>query len=1460
MKKIETKNNRAKLNLYVKIIFCFIFVLTIGILKENNVFAANETGKLYLSDISYMEDKTFLSGGHMIKTDKNDSDKLITLKVDDQPKVFVKGVTAWATSEVVYNLNGYNYDYFTSYIGVDLSEQSDYFNTGVKFSVYTSNDAEHWEQKFASNTVFYGWTNAEFIKVPLDGAKYLKLVANNNSPNWWAEWYDEAIYADAKLIKDGYVENNTDEKVDFIKTVDEYDNEIKNYVAEGKQGTDEYELALLQREFVKNFDYDILVSFVNCEEEYKETVKWLMTDLNNIRLYILGGEPDGNYISSMQALTSLYKAHKDDLDIKETTDHGTVKGELYKKMMITLSLTHSAQVALWMDTTSPENQSTAVGRYEIFKQLHDEGKFVVSDRQDHTPWFEDLKVEEMRYVLNNIIDDEEILWLNEYTQYFIDQNPKKEEEYLQPHHYMKYITPDYSKPEFHDPSKESYWDEKYRQPFSKYNITYRPGVYKLWMNIEGGAVCGGISKIGSNIRGVHGTPSSVISQPGHAALIYYRKDANGNGYWTIDNDVSGWAQSGKTEKLSVRMPLGWGSDEYVEGWAASYIVLAQEALNHYSDYEKSTELILLANSYEGDKAEQERLYREALKVQPYNIDAWYGIIRLYKADETKTADDYYNLAEEMGEELKYFPLPMYNLTNLLKDKMTDNKYDFKFTILQTRLLTEGSTLDDKCTKVYQPSIARTVAKFLLGQMDKDLATFSFDGEDAGKIVLSSRYDESGIRWDYTLNGKDTAPDDWVKVNYSAEEEHKLTLSKDEIESITSENDIYVHVVGLDYSEENLFKIDITEQQLSSNLYANDLENRIVGIDPIATEWRYVQNSEIATVSTIGNEWTSFEAETPNLKGDVSIEVRQEATGTQLMSKATRFDFTSEGESDLERRYVPVSHLSIHEVSSEAPAQGRYAKNAIDGNYNTAYHSNWSGGDTERYMIIKVDRPIYVSGIEYVPAGGGNGRILDVTISVSATGEDDDWNTIYQDTNLSYVDTNKANDDDFGLKNIKKFDTDLSEEELKEIGKVQYIKIKADKATNGNWFTARMFNIFENVKLDPHPTAGIDFSTVNPTTQNVVAKITNFSTDTVEMIIDKDEIEKVSEIAEISEDGMTAIFKENGTYTFKFKNTETEHIGTAIANVDWIDRTAPTATIKYSTTNVTEGEVVAELIPSENIKVTNNPHNEFNEEGKLYTFTKNGEFEFQFQDEAGNTGTALAKVTWIKSKTSSPDGWLQGDPGVEEPGTGDQDPSEGGNQGEEEQNPGGGEDSGEEEKDPSEGKTPGEEEQEPGEGKTPGEGDQDPSEGENPGTEEQDPNEGENPDEEEKDPGKGETPEAGDKDPTEGKTPDEGDQKPSEGETPEAGEQNPSGGENSETDNSQEGEAKTEENTKVEQKTQASQKNENTPNDTLSKQRLPYTGKSIKGSLIAVTILVVALTVFLYTKFIKIGKSKGRHNK
>lgn len=1533
MEKTDLTHNKAKINLIVKLFFCFAFFAIFTGIISNKAMAT--TGKkLYLSDINNDTEKTKMASGHILKKDGNDSDKIITLKIgDNETKQFVKGITAWASSEVVYDLQDYSeYDYFTAYVGVDYSEQSNYYNTGAKFKVYTSNDGENWTAKPITNTTFYGWTNAEKIEVELENSRYLKLVTDKNSDSWWAEWYDETVFADAKLLTKDYEDTDISEPVEFIKTVQEYDDQLKNYVDTDQTDTKEYELTLLQREFVNKFGYEVLLDFVHCSDEYEDTVKWLMTDLTNMKLYIYGGEPDGNYIASMKALNAVYQTHKDDLNNQDLTRVGKITyGELYRKMMITVSLTHSAQVALWMQTDTPENQSTALARYEIFKKLHDEDDFIVfrntdGTTVDYTPLFESLEVEEMRFVLNNIIDDESIEWLNDYVHNRIKEHPTEVGKYLTPHPYMKYIDPNYAKAEFHDESYKAGYDKKYDGVFSKYNVTWRPGLYKLWMNIEGGAVCGGISKIGSNIRGVNGIPSSVISQPGHAALIYYSQDDKGNGYWNIDNDVSGWAQSGKTERLSLRSPLGWGDDDYAEGWLASYVPLAQDAINNFDDYTESMRNVYLANSYSEDSEKQMELYRKAIDVMPINIDAWHGIIKLYEADPSKTDEEYLDLAEEIGNALKCYPLPMYNLTNRIKNNFNSNdkenytKYMFKFTLFQTSILNTGSTWENQVKErpekgtnkesinsyytnwVYQPSVTKAVAKFLLGQTDTELAKFSFDevetvikaekeGEEdqvlvteAGTLKLSDRFIGSGVRWDYTLGGKSYKKSDYTEVTNANE----VILTDDEIAKITADNDIYVHIVGTDYADDTLYKIDILPQTVSSDVYANDLENRMMGIDTNLTEWRYVTNpiSELS-VNEAPDGWTSFATESPVLKGDVTIELRQKATGTKLQSNIATYTFTSKNEKNIERRYIPVSHLSIDKVSTEATGQGRYAKNAIDGNYNTSYHSDWSGGDTERYMIIKIDRPIYLAGVEYVPGGGGNGRLLDVSISVSSTGEDGTWTDVYTAKDLQYVDTNKANDYDFGLKNIKEFNLDKTEEELKEIGKIQYVKIWAEKATNGNWFTARMFNIFENVKLNPHPTASVEFTTTDPTADNVVASVTNFSADNVEIIdfedITEDEIisEDIKNIEELRDTSKHVILNENKTiatftnndkYTFIFKNTDTGHIGTATANVTWIDREAPKAEIEYSTTDLTTGEVVAKLVSNEEIIVTNNPKNDYNNNGKEYTFIQNGDFTFEYKDLAGNVGEPVkATVNWINSASNdamqdgpeldpNQSGQVQPEidegPGIEEePGTSEQTPGTGEDDdptADEGDTPGIGDNDnpgGEEEQNPD-----GEEKPGTGEGDIPG-GQQDPSE-------EQDQSTGNTPTPGESEgPGTGEADDSGtdggdnqgdkEQQPQSGGQNQDGEQSPG-GEPNQVGMQNPSNGD---TTSSKENNMDSDVNIlelKQDENITNNLKTENGKDNSISKTLLPHTGSGTVLIIVVIAITAIVALVF-YIKYTNVGK-------
>lgn len=98
----------------------------------------------------------------------------------------------------------------------------------------------------------------------------------------------------------------------------------------------------------------------------------------------------------------------------------------------------------------------------------------------------------------------------------------------------------------------------------------------------------------------------------------------------------------------------------------------------------------------------------------------------------------------------------------------------------------------------------------------------------------------------------------------------------------------------------------------------------------------------------------------------------------------------------------------------------------------------------------------------------------------------------------------------------------------------------------------------------------------------------------------------------------------GTYGVFY--TVTDHAGnttTTGRSVVVKDNTAPTATVSYSTTQPTNGDVVATITPSEPVTVTNT------ENGSLsYTFTQNGSFTFQFKDKAGNKGSVTATVNNI----------------------------------------------------------------------------------------------------------------------------------------------------------------------------------------------------------------------------------------
>lgn len=85
-----------------------------------------------------------------------------------------------------------DYDYFESYIGI-AKEMRDGKNTSATFEVWVDGVCQY------TSDIFYGDTASEFVKVPITGAKEVKLVTTAGPSNNNAQ--DHTVWADAKFTK-----------------------------------------------------------------------------------------------------------------------------------------------------------------------------------------------------------------------------------------------------------------------------------------------------------------------------------------------------------------------------------------------------------------------------------------------------------------------------------------------------------------------------------------------------------------------------------------------------------------------------------------------------------------------------------------------------------------------------------------------------------------------------------------------------------------------------------------------------------------------------------------------------------------------------------------------------------------------------------------------------------------------------------------------------------------------------------------------------------------------------------------------------------------------------------------------------------------------------------------------------------------------------------------------------------
>lgn len=1007
---------------------------------------------IYLSDFPSSDILESWVGFGNLMYDKNPGSGTISLKVNGERTYFMKGFGMHADSGLVFDVSDYvkyyHYDRFQAYIGLDYSQGSN--GDGVLFDVSVaetySGSSTKWTNVVTTGAL-KGNTEAVYVDIDLTNVNYIKIHAGYN----YNASSDHAVLADAKLISKNYKPADADS---IIKRVDQYDAEIKAYeqAHSGKSYTEllndsEYELLVLRRAFVNDASYSLLKAFLYDEDNIR-TMTWFMNDLEALRMYVGGGKPDGSYSRSMEVLKNLYIKHGTDMS---DPDHGT----LYKRMIITLSLTHSADVYFWQDSSQ---KSDPVRRYEIYKKLYD-NELLINNV------FEKLEVEEMRWVMNNIISDDQIEWLNYYVRYRTNTGYKtinKNNYNPGPYYFIVYTMGfNYNQPQFYNPDKQVTWESKWKldnqylkneldpknvQDPSKidvYDIDVEYGKVKLWIVFEAGAVCGGISKTGSNLNAVFGVPSVVIGQPGHAAYLQFETTADDTtGKWGIHNDISGWTGSEKGE----RMLNGWGNYNWDSAYQVSYVLLAQAALNDPDNYYKSQQLVKLADMYKDDAEKRIEIYEEALAVQDINLDAWIGLIDAYK-QAGRSAKDFAELAVDISDALTYYPLPMWDvLEKLIKPNVSsDELYRGEVSTCQTMALTRAKNATSADT--LQDAACRTMANYLLGNNNFKMATFSFDGDKAGTIVLNDMYSGNNeVLICLDGNPDDSFSESWI--NLKTGKEFKLT--EEQLAMITAENDIHVRLQGTT----SYYTIDITQGTLPSGLYRNDNENRITG-DTANLEYKISGETE----------WHDMTSDV-RFSGDVTISVRKKATGTSLQSSERTYTFTYDKDTD-SRKYITLDRIEYIGCSSEQVDKNGSALHALDGNINTIWHTSWAGGDNGRYIIVKLDEPVYLTAFDYTPvqAGNGNGRFQTCEIYTSMTGEDNSWT-------LSGSASGWGNN------------TNMKSLELYNPVYTQYIKVRGAQAV-GNFGSAAMLEFYEDTTVDNKEIESIQIQTNPSKTEYVV---------------------------------------------------------------------------------------------------------------------------------------------------------------------------------------------------------------------------------------------------------------------------------------------------------------------------------------------------------------------------------------
>lgn len=1018
---------------------------SINLNSENSRIIPKSSQVVYLSDIDYVADLSNTAWGDIMK-DSNIAGNKIQLKIDDEVVNFTKGIGAHATSQVVYDVSSYSSEYtrLLAYLGVDYSQNG--AGNGVKFTIYTSNDCENWTPIKESDVLTPGG-NSLYVDLDLNKAKYIKLYAYDNGANG----NDHAVYGDIKLVKADYDIN--DDLYQGFHQLSYYDNILSQQTVDYNYKNNR-EL-VLKREFVNRVGYRTIQSVVKENSDVKEALDWLAEDKEALQLFIEAGDYyAGNGYNALVSLGKLYKTHKDDVNIP-----------IYKKMLLATAVAYSREVRNFLvDFGGSYINSEPIKRYEIMKELYDDGRFI---RQSE---FENYPMELIRIVMGARLSDDEIVWLRNLIDIrFPDVNNGWR---YDGYGYVWYNSGNLGNSDYYNTDNYEKWNTKYNLEGTALELGKENGYgskySRMWMMMEAGGICWGITGFGNAVNNVQGIASLHTFQPGHEAEMIY-KTVNGKGTWTLGNDISGWPNSyskwGEMTSNEVRLPLEWGNMDFNvknSGNNTTYIILAQDALNNYDCYLESMYYNLIANSY-SDSERKEEAFIKSLEAYNKNVDATYGLIKLYSSDESTSQEKWLSLGLKIAEDYKFFPAPMVDLMKLVSDKVTDDGDNAQLNTMKTLSLQKATKATS--TDTTQPNECKAIANSLLGNNAIELASFSFSGENANTIKLNSFYDNSELAIRISLDGGNS----WLKFNELGKEsiytsQHSIKLTDEQVAQITAENDILVGLMGSDINSN--YTIDIKSGKiLGSSIYKNDDENVLLGD---------IDNLEYSLDN--GETWQDYVGGLDSnirMEGDIVAKFRYKAHDLYLQGPVDQYTFHADDVNE-ESKYLQLRHVKLNSYSSQQDNSGNSAANFIDGNKNTRWHTNYNSIDNDKYYSVNFDKVRYISKLTYLP-DDPNGRLRSGDIYTSMDGEN--WDKIYsfKDIGNNY--------------NLKELDLGRSVE-------AKYLKLVATETYgNHDWeynrfVSGKMLNFYEDTTkvYNPEEDVRIDYSTTEPTNGNVTATL------------------------------------------------------------------------------------------------------------------------------------------------------------------------------------------------------------------------------------------------------------------------------------------------------------------------------------------------------------------------------------